>query len=253
MRLTLTLFLFVLTSVPVCAKVTIFAAISTSNALDEILASEDIGLEVITSYAGSGTLARQIHAGAPADIFLSANTKWVDWLESEDRLEADSRVDLLTNRLVLIGRPYQNSEIVTLEAALDALKGKRLAIGNVTSVPAGIYAHQALIKLGVWTTHANGFVEAESVRTVLNWVAYGEADGGFVYATDVRLSDDIQMLASVPEELHNPIRYPLAIVGGRERPEVDRLYNALLSLEAREIFLAHGFGLPVEARTDEGY
>ncbi|SIN81229.1 molybdate ABC transporter substrate-binding protein [Vannielia litorea] len=213
--------------------VTVFAAASLKGALDEVAAAWNG--EVQISYAGSSALARQIAAGAPADLFLSANPEWVDWLEADG--VALKRVDLLSNALVLVAGADDP------RAGLDQLKGQdRVAMALVDAVPAGIYGKAALESLGLWEAVAPRVVQADNVRAALALVALGEAPLGIVYATDARAEPGVRVVAEFPPMSHPPILYPVAALTEAGAP----LMGFLQSAEAAEIFTRHGFGVIAE-------
>ncbi len=212
-------------------SVTVFAAASLKGALDEVVAGW--GGEARVSYAGSSALARQIAAGAPADVFISANPEWVDWLEAEG--VALERVDLLGNALVLVAGADD------MRVGLDQLKGQdRVAMALVEAVPAGIYGKAALESLALWEAVAPRVVQADNVRAALALVALGEAPLGIVYATDALAEPGVRVVAEFPPESHPPITYPVAALSAAGEP----LMAYLKSPEAAEIFARHGFGLP---------
>jgi molybdate transport system substrate-binding protein len=199
------------------APLRIYAAASLTNALDDAaLAWEGAGHAPVTLvYAASSTLAKQIEAGAPADVYASADRKWMDYLEARGRIAPGSRVDLLGNRLVLIA-PAGRGVRVEVRAGFAfarAFAGK-LCLGEPAAVPAGIYARQALEALGWWADLAGRIVGADDVRTALTFVERGECALGVVYATDATISDDVEVLATFPAQLHEPIVYPFARVAG---------------------------------------
>ena len=189
------------------AEVTVFAAASLMGALDEVAAGwEDrTGGEVRLSYAGSSALARQIEAGAPADVFVSANVDWMDELGERGLTEPGSRRDLLSNRLVLVGPA--GAAPLALEPGLDLaalLDGGRLAMALVDAVPAGLYGREALRSLGLWGAVEPRVAQAENVRAALALVARGEAPLGVVYASDARAEPRVAVVATFPEGSHPP-------------------------------------------------
>lgn len=234
---------------PVAAKVLVFAAASTSGAMDEVARSysaNDLG-DVGMAFASSSTLARQIAAGAPADIFVSANVQWMDYLADKNALVPDSRRNLVGNRLVLISS--STSPLVMAPETgfppIAALNGRPLAIGDPAHVPAGIYARAALQSLGLWQTLADHIAPMHHVRAALTLVERGEAAAGIVYATDAAASPRVSVAATFPASSHPPILYPAAIIAGNDRPEVLRFFAFLISDAAMTIFATHGFiGVP---------
>jgi len=225
------------------AELTVFAAVSTTDALTEIatLYERHHGLRVRLNFAASSTLARQIAAGAPADVFLSANPRWMDYLGEEELLDDESRRDLLGNRLVLIvpkAAPLPFS--IDGEKPLGERLPGRLALGDPEHVPAGMYAAEALQSLG-WEQSVRGkMLPCPNVRMALAAVELGEAAAGIVYATDAAMSRKVDLLGVFPEQTHSPIRYPVALVGSVSESAV-RFLQYLGSTEAREVFDRHGF------------
>jgi len=225
--------------------ITIFAAASTSNAVNEIAAlyeAEGHGA-VRPVFAASSTLAKQIDQGAPADLFLSANVEWMDYLASRHLLEPGSRSDLLANRLVLVAPA---DSVWTLEIApgfdlAGALGDGRLALGDPGHVPAGLYAKAALEALGIWDSVAAKTAHAANVRAALALVESGAVPAGIVYESDAVISRRTRVVARFPVDSHPPIVYPLAVIAGHRRPEVLRLRDFLNGDLAAEVFRRHGF------------
>jgi len=232
---------------PAHAEVTLFAAASTTEAAEAVAgAAGRAGLgPVRVVVAASSTLARQIEQGAPADLFLSANAAWMDYLGKRGLIAPETRVDLLGNTLVLLAPPG-NPLGLTLTGpdgpglAL-ALGDGRLALGDPDHVPAGIYAKAALQHLGLWNDLAPKAAFGGSVRAALALVERGEAAAGVVYATDARLAPDLETAAAFPPDSHPPIVYPLAVVAGRIGPEVMAVYRYLKGPEGLAIFRGYGF------------
>lgn len=229
--------------------VTVFAAASTTNAVTEIGAifSERNEGRFLPSFASSSTLAKQIENGAPVDIFISANTKWMGYLEEKGMIEKDTRFDLLSNRIVLIVPADSAVKEVPIGSGFDLLTllgDGRLSMGDPDHVPAGIYGKQALDSLGVWTTIESRVARAKDVRAALALVERGEAPVGLVYATDAAISDNVRMVGTFPESSHPPIVYPAAVVAGRRSPAADRFITLLQSPEARAVFEKYGFSVP---------
>jgi molybdate transport system substrate-binding protein len=228
--------------------VTVFAAASLTDALQAIevaYARTADPLPLRFSFAASSTLARQLEAGAPADIYLSANSRWMDYLEQRGLLLAGSRRDALGNRLALIAPqegpapPEGLDPIANLPSLLG--EGGHLVIGDPAHVPAGLYAKQALKALGQWDALAPRTVYAGDVRAALALVERGEAAFGIVYATDAALALRTEGLALFPEELHEPIVYPFARLADSRTPGAAEVYAFLLGEEARSIFGEFGF------------
>ncbi|WP_120501776.1 molybdate ABC transporter substrate-binding protein [Roseovarius sp. EL26] len=226
--------------------VTVFAAASLRDALEEAVAVYPG--EVAVSYGGSGQIARQVAQGAPADVVILANLAWMDWLEGQGVLAPDGRVDLLSNRLVLIG-PKGSAPIDTpnTENLLRRLAGGRLAIGQVDGVPAGIYGRQWLEIAGFWPTLSPHLAQAENVRAALLWVSRQETPLGIVYASDAQADPSVDVIYDVPEGLHDVIIYPMAMVSGSNNAHASDFTMFLQGSRAREIFRFHGF-LPQEGR-----
>ncbi len=227
------------------ARVMVFAAASTTAALTEIAAlftAQGKG-RAVTSFASSSMLAKQIANGAPADIYVSANPGWMDYLARENAIETATRLDLLANRLVLVA-PAGSALSVRIAPAFplaEKLGEGRLALGDPDHVPAGIYGRAALRRLGVWPALAGRVARTQDVLGALALVERGEAAAAVVYATDVALTRRVRVVATFPADSHPPIRYPIAIVAGRDRPEVRRFYEFLTSPEAARVFTEHGF------------
>jgi len=231
--------------------VNIFAAASTSDAIEEIIDAytPPIGTSVGGIYAASSTLAQQIEAGAPADIYLSANEAWMDDLASRERIAAGTRVDLLTNDLVLVAPrmlplDYTPGGEVSLAGVLDE---GLLAIGDPDTVPAGIYAREALTNLGEWDALSDNLIPGDSVRTALTWAARAEVRAAIVYGSDTYSTMSVSRVATFPADSHSPIVYPMGMIAGSEdRPAVLAFYEFLRGPEAADIFEAYGFGLADE-------
>ena len=228
--------------------VTLFAAASATDAVNEIAEAyaARTGGSIRPVVAASSTLARQIAQGAPADLFLSANVKWMDHLAGQGAVLPDSQVPLLSNRLVLIA-PADSPLRLRLSPDLDlaALLGDgRLALGDPNHVPAGIYARQALEALGLWDQVADKLAQASNVRAALALVDRGEAVAGIVYETDAAISPRVRIVDSFPAGVTPKIVYPLAIIAGHDRPAVRAVYDFLRSEEATLIFSKHGFTRP---------
>ena len=228
--------------------VTLFAAASTILAVAAVARAYEAGGggKVRTVFAASSTLARQIAQGAPADLYLSASTAWMDELEGRGAIEPGTRVDLLGNVLVLIApkrRPVE-IEIGPGFPLAGALGDRRLAMGDPAHVPAGIYAKAALTKLGVWPEVSARVAYLGDVRGALAMVDRGEAAAGIVYASDVRGAARVQVVGRFPADSHPAIVYPLAVVAGRRRPEVMAFYEFLQTPQARSLLEAQGFTAP---------
>lgn len=227
------------------AEVLLFAAASTGDAVGEVIAlyAAGKGERVRASFASSGTLARQIALGAPANVFLSANTRWMDYLAKRRLIVSGSRLDLFGNRLVLIAPEASEIELAIGPGfpLLRALGDGRLAVADPAHVPAGIYARQALTALGVWDAIAPRTARAGDVRGALALVARGEAPAGIVYATDLRVSRRVRLIGTFPPSSHAPITYPAALVAGHDTQAAHRFYVFLMSDAALRVFARHGF------------
>jgi molybdate transport system substrate-binding protein len=226
----------------------VFAAASLKDALDDAAAlyKQQTGADVTLNYAGSSTLAKQIEQGAPADIFFSADTDWMDYLEERGLIDKDSRVTLLGNAIVLV---VPKASDVTIKIApgmpLAEVLGKdgHLAMANVDSVPAGRYGKAALEHLGVWDAVADKVVQADNVRAALAFVAAGEAPLGIVYATDAAAEPAVRIVDAFPADSHPPIRYPVALTASSQNPDAAAFLDFLTSDTARPAFEKQGFVL----------
>ena len=225
--------------------VTVFAAASMKNALEEIVAQwqAETGGEAVLSFAGSSLLARQILQEAPADLYISANVQWMDEVEKAGRLVPETRRDLVSNRLVLISPANRKAEIdlrpgFDLAALLD---GGKLAMALVDAVPAGQYGKAVLSHLGIWESVVPHVVQADNVRAALHYVATGEASYGIVYASDAAAEPRVFVAATFPAASHPPIRYPVAMLKQGDRAQTRSLLGFLASDEAGKLFLKHGF------------
>lgn len=226
--------------------VTVFAAASTTNALTDIgKMFEDKGMgKLVPSFASSSTLAKQIENGAPANLFISADEKWMSYLQERKLIDPSSRFDLLGNRLVLIAPSKSKVKEVAIGPGFDLAKllgNERLAMGNPEHVPAGIYAKQALEKLGVWKDVEPKVARSEDVRAALTLVERGEAPFGIVYATDAAISNKVRIVGTFPEDTHPPVVYPAAIVAGKDTAVSKSFLNFLKTDEAKAVFKKYGF------------
>jgi molybdate transport system substrate-binding protein len=226
--------------------VTLFAAASTTNAITDIgkLFSEKGLGTMIPSFASSSTLAKQIESGAPAELYLSANEKWMNYLEERDLIVSGSRMDLLSNRIVLIvpaDSATDHVEITNGFKLADLLGDGYLAMGDPDHVPAGIYGKQALEALGVWSSIDTRIARQKDVRSALALVERGESPLGVVYATDAAISDKVRVVGLFPEESHPKIVYPVAIIKGCDTPTAKAFMKFLTSDDARAVFESYGF------------
>lgn len=228
------------------ATVTVFAAASLKNALDEAAAAYTAasGNMVSASYAASSALAKQIEQAAPADIFISADLEWMDDLDRKGLVAKTTRHNLLGNTLVLVA-PASSTLALKIEPGFGlagALGEGRLAVGDVKSVPAGRYAKASLEALGVWASVEGKLAPAENVRAALALVAQGEAPLGIVYKTDAAPEPKVKVIGEFPESSHAPIIYPIAMTARAEQSAAARSLLAFLRApEAAAIFTKHGF------------
>jgi molybdate transport system substrate-binding protein len=222
--------------------VRVFAAASTREALEEIAGhyQAETGTRVECSPAASSALARQIEQGADADLFLSADERWADYLA--ERGLVGQRRDLLANRLVVVVPQGSGLNLTSLAGlAGDDVKHLALALGPV---PAGRYAREALKKAGVWERVAGRVREGGDVRAALAYVARGEAEAGIVYATDAAATSRVRVALEVPEALHGPVRYPLVLLrGAAGKPTARAFYDYLGEEKAAAVFRRAGFQL----------
>ena len=225
--------------------VTVFAAASLREAMDEQARhfEADTGYKVIVSYGGSNALARQIEAGAPAEVFISADLDWVDYVEQRALLVPGSRVNLLRNELVLIA-PSSSSAALQIAPGFGlatALRNEKLAMANPDSVPAGKYGKSALESLGVWQSVEKQVVRTDNVRAALALVARGEAAFGIVYKTDALAEKNVRIVDVFPATTHAPIVYPAALVAPAKSPVAKAFLDFLRSFGARPIWEKYGF------------
>ncbi len=225
--------------------VTVFAAASVKEALDEQVAHFDsaTGSKVVVAYGGSNALARQIEAGAPAELFISADVDWMDYLAERHLLVVDSRSTLLGNELVLIA---PRSSQMTLQIApgfglAAALGNQKLAMADPDSVPAGKYGRHALEALGVWSSVKDHVVGTDNVRAALALVARDEAAFGIVYRTDAMVEQGVRVVGTFPASTHAPIVYPAALVAPGRSPAAKALLDFLHSAAARPTWEKYGF------------
>ena len=237
---------FLVPSVAWAQQLTVFAAASLTDAMKDIsTAWEKQGHPALRlAFPSSSTLARQIEQGAPANVFASADEKWMDYLAKADAIVPETRKDLLSNQLVLVV-PKDRARTVAIGPDLDlaALLGPngRIATGDPAHVPVGIYAKQALTKLGLWAKVEPRLARAEDVRGALLLVERGEAPAGIVYATDAAVSPGVVIAGAFPESSHERITYPFAVVRSGNTPEARALMAYLAGPEARAIFTRRGF------------
>jgi molybdate transport system substrate-binding protein len=226
-------------------KVTVFAAASMKNALDAANAewAKETSDAATVSYAASSALAKQIEAGAPADLFISADLAWMDYVAGKKLIKDDTRTNLLGNRLVLVA-PADKATPVEIKQGFDLAKlvgDGKLAMGAVDSVPAGKYGKAALEKLGVWSSVEGKVAGAESVRAALVLVSRGEAPYGIVYQTDAAADQGVKIVGTFPQDSHEPIIYPVAILAESKSPAAAAYLEFLKSAKAAPFFEKQGF------------
>lgn len=223
----------------------VFAAASTTNVmLDATAEFEEIhGISVTTSFAASSTLARQIEQGAPADLYISANLKWMDYLEKKNLIKPSTKETLFTNTLVLISSS-QNPINADIDASLDlnAMLGEGyLAMANPDHTPVGMYAKKSLQNLGMWPGLVSKIARTKDVRAALMLVERHEVPFGIVYQTDAFISQKVNIVGYFPKTSHPPIVYLCALVNKKERKESKQFLSFLKSTRAKGIFKKHGF------------
>ena len=226
-------------------SITVFAAASMKNALDDVDAAftKTSGVKVVASYDASSALMKQIEAGAPADAFISADLKWMDYGSQKKLIKDDARVNLLGNQLVLIAPKDSKIDSVAIKPGFDLAKligDGRLATGDVKAVPVGIYAQAALQKLGVWDSVEPKMAMTANVRAALTLVARGESPLGIVYSTDAKVEPGVKVVGAFPEDSHDPIIYPVAATV-IAKPDVTPYLAFLRSAAAKAIFESYGF------------
>lgn len=228
-------------------RLLVFAAASLKNAMDDVATAYEADHDgsVKISYAGSSTLARQIQQGAPAQVYVSANQAWMDKLSDDGLIDSDSRIDLLRNSLVLV-TPADSDIEINIKPGFDiieALGDRPLAMANTDAVPAGIYGRQALGNLDVWQTLQGRVAQAADVRAALALVARGEARLGVVYSSDAVAEDGVRVIDGFPQDSHDPIIYPAAIITDVNNSQVKSFVAFLQSDTAGKIFRKWGFKL----------
>lgn len=222
---------------------TISAAVSLTDALEEIkeLYEKDHSVELTFNLSGSGTLAQQIQQGAPVDIFISANQEWMNTLQEDDLVNTSTREDITGNKIVLITSKDSKIKYESVDQIVAA-DVDQIAIGNPESVPAGKYTEEILHNLKKWDELKDQFVLAKDVRQVLTYVETGNADIGFVYESDAVTSDNIDILATIDESLHDPIIYPGAVLADTKHvKEAEEFLKFLETEESQNILEKYGF------------
>jgi molybdate transport system substrate-binding protein len=237
---------FAATGSAYAAAPVVFAAASLKTALDDVAAlyRRETGHAVVLNYAGSATLAKQIEQAAPADVFISANIDWMDYLDERGLIDHTSRTTLLGNAIVLVA-PKDSEIALAVEPGMPLAEhlgsDGRLAMANVDSVPAGLYGKAALEHLNVWDAVAGKVVQADNVRTALAFVARGEAPLGIVYATDAAAEPAVRIVDEFPAQSHPPILYAAALTTASNNPDAAAFLDFLESDTARPAFERQGF------------
>lgn len=231
----------------------VFAAASLKNALDNINAQwkAETGKSAKISYAATSALAKQIEGGAPAQVFVSADLKWMDYVADKKLIKAETRSNLLGNRLVLIA-PTDKAKAVDIKPGFDLAKllGKeRLAVANLEAVPAGRYAKAALEKLGAFESVRDKLAQAENVRAALLLVSRGEAPFGIVYQTDAVADAGVKIVGTFPESTHPPVIYPVALTAKAAHPDAAAFLAYIRSAKAKPLFEAQGFAVLGDGRS----
>jgi len=232
--------------------ITVFAAASLKNALDDVdgAFSKANGVKVTASYEASSSLAKQIEAGAPADVFISADLRWMDYVAERKLIKPDTRVNLLGNKLVLIAPKDSKLDHVAIAQGFDIAKlagDGRIAVADVKAVPAGLYAKAALEKLGAWPAAEPKLAQAENVRATLAFVARGETPVGIVYATDARIEPKVKIVGVFPDGSYPAVTYPVAATADAKDKDATTRYLAFLnSAAAKAIFEKYGFSYLVK-------
>jgi len=224
----------------------VFAASSLTDAMDQIgpAYTRSTGQQIKRSYAASSVLARQVEAGAKADVFFSADTDWMDYLQTRNLIDKSTRKDLLGNTLVLVAPASSSVSLqIAPNFALAAALGKgRLSTGDPDSVPVGKYARMALTSLGVWDDVADKLIRAENVRSALSFVGRGEAPLGIVYATDALVDKKVKVVGTFPTNSHLPIVYPVAATVSAQ-PSAKAFVTYLQGESAQAVFKQYGFSI----------
>ena len=222
-------------------RVTLFAAASTTDAVEEIgrQFEREHRIKVALSTAASSTLAQQIYHGAGADVYIAADPRWAEFLEESHQVA--KRRDVLGNRLVVITPADSKIELAEVEDLLDP-RIKSLALAEPESVPAGMYAREALVRLDLWKRLEGKVVAAADVRHALAYVESGDAEAGIVYATDAAASEAVRVAVNIDPELTGDVRYPIVLLeSGKGDPAAEAFYEYLTSPRAAEVFQSCGF------------
>ena len=232
-------------------QITVFAAASLKNALDDINGAftKATGSKVTASYEASSALAKQIENGAPADVFISADLRWMDYVAEHKLIKPDTRVNLLGNKLVLIAPADSKLANVTISQGFDIAKlagDGRIAVADVKAVPAGLYAKAALEKLGAWAAAEPKLAQAENVRATLAFVARGETPIGIVYETDAKIEPKVKIVGTFPDGSYPPVTYPVAATAETKKTAATQYVNFLRGSAAKAIFEKYGFSFLIK-------
>jgi len=230
--------------------ITVFAAASLKNALDDVdtAFTKQSGIKVVVSYGASSALAKQIEQGAPADVFFSADLQWMDYGVQRKIIKDDTRANLLGNKLVLIAAKDTKIDNVTIGPGFDLAKlagDGRVATGDVRAVPVGLYAKAALERLGAWAAVEPKIAMTENVRVALRLVARGEAPLGIVYETDAKVEPAVKVIGVFPDNTHDPIIYPVALTA-TAKPDANQYLSFLRSQTVKSVFESYGFNFLVK-------
>jgi molybdate transport system substrate-binding protein len=232
-------------------SLTVFAAASMRNALDDVnkAFTKATGVKVTASYAASSALAKQIAQGAPADVYVSANIKWMDYLQKQKLIVDATRVNLLGNSLVLIAPKGSKLNHIDIGKGFDIAKlagSGRIAVADTKAVPAGLYAKAALQSLGAWKAAEPKLAQAENVRATLAYVARGETPLGIVYSTDAKIEPKVKIVGVFPAGSHPAITYPVAALKDAKSKAIAQYLRFLRTSAAKAIFEKYGFSFLIK-------
>jgi molybdate transport system substrate-binding protein len=251
MRSLAALLLLAMVAAPAAAhdKLTVFAAASLRNALNEAdsVFTKESGIRVTASYAASSALAKQIAEGAPADVFISADLRWMDFVAGKNLIKPDTRANLLGNKLVLIAPADSKLSNVTIAKGFDIAKlagDGRIAMADVKAVPAGLYGKAALENLGAWAAAEPKLAQAENVRATLAFVARGETPLGIVYETDAKIEPKVKIVGTFPDNSYPPVIYPAAAKDAKA--DAAKYLQFLRGSKAKAIFEKYGFSFLIK-------
>jgi molybdate transport system substrate-binding protein len=227
-------------------SLTIFAAASLKNALDDINAafSKTTGVKVTTSYEASSALATQIEAGAPVDVFISADLRWMNYMANLNLIKPETRFNFLSNKLVLIAPTSSKLDKVEIKKGFDIAKlagDGRIAVADVKAVPAGVYAKAALRTLGAWDAAEPKLAQGMNVRATLAFVARDETPIGIVYETDAKVEPKVKIIGVIPDNSYPPVTYPVAATAASKSEQTQRYLSFLRTSTAKAIFERYGF------------